>query len=112
MTPTVHMIILSHLDATGTRNNYDIMWTDMFPVFFWRDTFAKARASIAQRLAGGNFDNAYMQFNKRQYSQFNILANWALQHQPEKYTLKVLPDGHGRYPSEDFVTLGSTLLVS
>jgi len=32
----------------------------------------------------GSFDEAYKVFNKGQYSQFNILANWAVKNEPHR----------------------------
>jgi len=87
--------------------NVDIMWTDMFPIFFWRDTFINVRKSIASQMGKGSFDEAYKVFNKGMYSQFNILANWAIKNEPHRYTLVVHSDGHGRYPTENYVSLGA-----
>ena len=95
--------------ALNFSSEFDVMYTDTFPVFFWTDTFTALRTDIAGRLGGeaGTFENAFQVFNREGYSQFNILANWALTHEPERYELIFHCDteAHGRNPRS--VTLGA-----
>lgn len=72
---------------------YDVMWTDTFPQFFWRNTFTKFRSSH-------NFLKKYKHFSRHPYSPVNILANWALKNQPKKYHLVLHPDTHGKHISD------------
>lgn len=92
--------------ALGFAPKYDLMWTDIFPIFFWRDTLALARHDIASRLGDGSFEKAFQKFNRVLYSQFNILGNWALQNEPTRY--KVVEhdvNEHGRSFKE--LTIGA-----
>lgn len=92
--------------ALGFAPKYDLMWTDIFPIFFWRDTLALARHDIASRLGDGSFEKAFQKFNRVLYSQFNILGNWALQNEPKRY--KVVEhdvNEHGRSFKE--LTIGA-----
>eukprot|EP01048_Picozoa_sp_COSAG05_P001830 COSAG05_NODE_66_length_22253_cov_14.954455_3_plen_465_part_00 len=95
--------------ALNFTSEFDVMYTDTFPVFFWADTFAAMRAEVAERLGGEkrSFAHAFKTFNRKGYSQFNILANWAIKHQPERYELVLHCDteAHGRNPRT--VTLGA-----
>ena len=37
---------------------------NVFPMFFWRDTFAAARLDIGERLGQGSFDQAFAKFSR------------------------------------------------
>ena len=92
--------------ALGFVPEYDLMWTDIFPIFFWRDTFEHVRKEIGDRLGNGSFASAFKKFNRALYSQFNIIGNWALQHDPGRYEVVVhASEEHGR--SVDRLTLGA-----
>lgn len=94
--------------ALGTKDNYDLMWTDIMPVFFWTDMLPALWAEIGDCIGGSSFASAYAMFNRELYSQMNIIGNWALQHEPEQYelVLLLLPEhSHGRY--DNVATLGS-----
>jgi len=92
--------------ALGFVPEYDLMWTDIFPIFFWRDTFQHVREEIGDRLGNGSFATAFKKFNRALYSQFNIIGNWALQHEPARYEVVVhASEEHGR--SVDRLTLGA-----
>lgn len=92
--------------ALGFVPKYDLMWTDVFPIFFWSDTFIHVREEIADRLGNGSFATAYKKFNRAIYSQFNIIGNWALQNEPTRYEVIVhKADEHAR--SVESLTLGA-----
>jgi hypothetical protein len=72
--------------ALGFYCPWDLMSTNRMPMFFWRSTFINLRNYIA-KLYGVNFDEAYKIFSRNRYCQFNILANYALKFEPEKYRI-------------------------
>ena len=63
---------------------YDLMCTNIMPMFFWRSSFLNFRNYIAS-IWGMSFDEAYIEFSKKPYCQFNILANFVLKFEPDKY---------------------------
>ena len=101
---------------------HDFMWTDIFPVFFWRSTITAAREDIARRMSAnrtdgrpptnGTFRDAYREFNRVHYSQINILANWAIVHEPHRYRLaqyhhRQHARGPAMSPDEDLMPIGA-----
>jgi hypothetical protein len=66
----------------------DFMWIDRMPLFFWRSTFPMVRAAIS-KVWKMPFDDAFRQFSTVKFSQFNIMSNLALKHQPDLYSLRV-----------------------
>ena len=85
--------------ALGEPAPYDAMATDRNPVWFWRETYSGVRSHVA-RCWGTSFDNAFAQFSSRRYCQFNILANYALTYEPDRYRAVLQTD-----PSADIVSV-------
>jgi len=120
----------------------DVMITNVFPYFFWRDDLIAARRHLAQgHLAatiapkGCTFDNAFDRafagvtnsapkwgfgHIRHGYSQFNILANFVLHHNPSGYAFHVVKSkpedvktiqrlhSQARFLAADATTLGLT----
>lgn len=63
---------------------YDCMATNIMPFFFWKSTFQNFRNYISN-IWDMPFDEAYKIFSQKQYCQFNILVNYALKFESEKY---------------------------
>ncbi len=63
---------------------YDLMCTNLMPMFFWKTTFHNLRNYISS-IWDMSFDEAYKVFSRKPYCQFNILANYALRFEPDKY---------------------------
>ena len=72
--------------ALGFHCEWDLMCTNRMPMFFWKSTFINLRNYIAE-LYGVNFDEAFKIFSRKPFCQFNILANYALKFEPEKYEI-------------------------
>lgn len=72
--------------ALGFYCPWDLMSTNRMPMFFWKSTFINLRNYIAN-LYGVSFDEAYRIFSRGRYCQFNILANYAIRFEPEKYVI-------------------------
>ena len=80
----------------GDAPRVDVMWADLFPIFFWRSTFAAFRNATERRL-GMPFLEAFAQFSSTRrsqardlrpiYSPVNIVASWALANEPHRYLL-------------------------
>jgi len=70
--------------ALGVPTPYDAMITDRMPIFFWRSTFTNCRKYISD-LHKCSFEDAFKIFSKDRYSQFNILANYAIIFEPHLY---------------------------
>lgn len=65
---------------------YDFMWIDRMPIWFWKSTFAKVRNHISGHW-GSSFNDAFRNFSISKYSQFNIMAHYALVMEPDRYVL-------------------------
>jgi hypothetical protein len=63
---------------------YDVMCTNIMPIFFWKNTFSNFRKYISD-IWGVSFDEAYKIFSRKPYCQFNILVNYALKFESDKY---------------------------
>ena len=63
---------------------YDCMATNIMPFFFWKTTFQNFRNYISD-VWGMSFDDAYKIFSTKPYCQFNIMVNYALRFEPDKY---------------------------
>lgn len=88
--------------ALGMPTPYDFMYIDRMPITFWKSTFANVRHHIAKHW-NKTFDDAFQEFSVSRYSQFNIIATYAINMEPEKYVL-ILHDS----PSEEgTVSVGS-----
>jgi hypothetical protein len=72
--------------ALGFNTPYDTMNTNRMPMFFWRSTFINLRNYIS-KLYNTNFDEAFRIFSRNRYCQFNILVNYAIKFEPEKYVI-------------------------
>ncbi len=83
---------------------FNVMWTDTMPMWFWRDTFETCRSFISSRW-GMSFPEAFKEFSRKSFSQFDILANCALLLSPDRYKL-VLPDD-----LEGVVSVGSNRCI-
>mmetsp|Transcript_38182 Transcript_38182/g.67351 ORF Transcript_38182/g.67351 Transcript_38182/m.67351 type:complete len:420 (-) Transcript_38182:93-1352(-) len=73
------------LDILDSDFNWDGMFTDHLPMFFWRSTFAGARKQIQKQWKKSNFDEAYEAFQGRQFSPHNILYQYGLGFQKDAY---------------------------
>eukprot|EP00929_Paragymnodinium_shiwhaense_P049336 TRINITY_DN24893_c0_g1_i1.p1 TRINITY_DN24893_c0_g1~~TRINITY_DN24893_c0_g1_i1.p1 ORF type:complete len:433 (-),score=79.35 TRINITY_DN24893_c0_g1_i1:230-1528(-) len=80
-------VALNDSDAND-KERVNFMIAEAFPMFYRRETFSLARAFIASNW-GVPFDEAFRRFSKRPYSWQNILYQFALQHQPDAYTLRL-----------------------
>lgn len=81
----------SHYDmdkvALGvTATPYDFMWIDRMPIWFWKSTFANVRNHIASHW-NASFNDAFRNFSTSRYSQFNIMAHYAVSFEPDRYLL-------------------------
>jgi len=66
---------------------YDFMFIDRMPITFWKSTFPKVRTHIST-IWNTTFNEAFGKFsNKKGYSQFNIIAHFALEFEPDHYKL-------------------------
>lgn len=79
----------------------DFMYTDAFPMFFWRHTFANVREHVAG-LWGVDFDTAFRIITAKVYNWQNIIYQYALRQQPGWYSLRLNNDS--RHPT---LTCGS-----
>lgn len=70
--------------ALKFETTIDLMATNMMPMFFWKDTFKNFRNYIAD-VWGMSFNEAYKCFSRKPYCQFNILANYALKFESDRY---------------------------
>ena len=70
--------------ALKFETTIDLMATNMMPIFFWKDTFKNFRNYIAD-VWGMSFNEAYKCFSREPYCQFNILANYALKFESDRY---------------------------
>uniref|UniRef100_A0A6C0EVG0 Uncharacterized protein n=1 Tax=viral metagenome TaxID=1070528 RepID=A0A6C0EVG0_9ZZZZ len=70
--------------ALKFNTEIDLMCTNIMPMFFWKDTFKNFRNYISD-IWGMSFDEAYKIFSIKPYCQFNILANYALKFESDKY---------------------------
>ena len=80
--------------ALGFDHAYEFMFIDRMPIFFWKSTFENARAHIAKHY-NTTFDEAFKQFSLAQYSQFNIIANYAMKFEADRYDFKFHTDSKG-----------------
>lgn len=78
-----------HMDtvALGMPTPYDFMWIDRMPIWFWKSTFQNVRKYIASQWNTSSFDDAFRNFSVSRYSQFNIIAHYAVAMEPDKYVL-------------------------
>jgi hypothetical protein len=82
-----------------------LMDTNTFPIWFWRDTFAKFRQKAISRFSVGSFDEAFAQIAAKSmanthcrgcewyfggFSEFNLLGNFALETQADRYAFRLL----------------------
>jgi hypothetical protein len=78
----------SHYDndniALKFEAEYNLMITNIMPIFFYKETFKNFRNYISN-VWEMNFDEAYKIFSRKPYCQFNILANYALKFESDKY---------------------------
>ena len=72
----------------------NFMYTDTMPMWFWRDTLPKCRSYIAQQW-NSSFAEAFRQFSKDSFSQFNIMSHCALLLEPDRYKLVLSSDPVG-----------------
>jgi len=82
------------------------MVTNRMPIWFWRSTYANCRRHIARQW-NTDFESAFTIFSRGPYSAFNILANYAIEHEPEKYTVRLMDS-----PGGDLVTVGQNGCIS
>merc|ERR1712167_49653 len=60
------------------------------PLFYWRSTYGLLRERIRTRFNVDDFDTAFQQFSARLICPQNMLYQFALKHQPDKYALNVV----------------------
>jgi hypothetical protein len=70
--------------ALNFDTKFELMATNIMPMFFWKETFQNFRNYISQ-IWGMSFDEAYKIFSIKPYCQFNILANYAMKFESDKY---------------------------
>lgn len=63
---------------------YDCMATNIMPFFFWKTSFNNFRKYI-ESVWNMPFDEAYKIFSKKPYCQFNIMVNYVLKFELDKY---------------------------
>lgn len=85
--------------ALGEESPYECMMNNRMPIWFWRSTFAACRNHIARHWQV-SFDAAYENFSRAPYCAFNILANYAIRHEPEKYCIHLMDA-----PAQDVVSV-------
>jgi hypothetical protein len=77
--------------ALKFKTEYALMETNIMPIFFWKETFINFRNYISDQFKM-SFDEAYKIFSVKPYCQFNILANYALKFESDKYQFINLKD--------------------
>lgn len=75
----------------GEHLDVDFMYTDAFPMFFWRHTFPRVREHLAD-LWGTDFDTAFRIITAKSYNWQNIVYQYAMKHQPSWYSLRLAND--------------------
>eukprot|EP01083_Nonionella_stella_P020553 56991_1 len=65
---------------------YDFMFPDRFPQWFWRDTFEHTRQYLMKKYNQRTFDEAYSVFSTPGYSQFNILYQYSMKFEHDRYS--------------------------
>lgn len=71
-------------EALKFKTTYDLMCTNIMPMFFWRSSFLNFRKYISDAW-NMSFDEAYKIFSRKPYCQFNILANYVMKYESDKY---------------------------
>ncbi len=92
--------------ALRAASPFECMYTNRMPIWFWRSTYENCRRHIAQQWHT-DFDSAFMEFSKGPYSAFNILANYAIAHEPERYAVRLMDAIDG-----DVVAVGQNGCIS
>ena len=75
--------------ALGEESPYESIMTNRMPIWFWRSTYAACRDHIARKW-NTRFDAAFEIFSRAPYSAFNILANYAIKHEPDRYQIRLM----------------------
>ena len=70
--------------ALKIKTPYEYMRTIRMPIFFYKETFENCRNYISKKW-NIPFDEAFKIFSRDEYSQFNILVNYALKFEKDKY---------------------------
>lgn len=89
-------------EALKLPTPYEFMYPDRMPMSFWKSTFVNVRQFIAKQWNVSNFDNAFQEFSKGRYSQFNIIATYAITMESDRYVL---------IPHDDSEHTGGTVSV-
>ncbi len=92
--------------ALGEDAPYDGMLPNRMPIWFWRSTYSACRAHIALQW-GTDFDAAFETFSRAPYSAFNILANYAIRHEPDRYAVHLMDS-----PDQEVVSVGQNGCIS
>ena len=92
--------------ALGEALPYECMPTNRMPIWFWRSTFANCRRHIA-RHGNVEFDDAYRAFSRAPYCTFNILANYAIKYESDRYAIRLMDAKGG-----DLVAVGQNGCLS
>ena len=77
--------------ALKFKTTYDAMFTNIMPIFFHRSSFLNLRNYISS-VWNMSFDEAFKIFSLNPYSQFNILVNYVLKFEADKYEFIDLKD--------------------
>lgn len=85
---------------------YECMMTSRMPIWFWRSTFEACRNHIARRW-NTSFDTAFEDFSRGPFCAFNILANYAVKYEPERYQIRLMDS-----PAGDVLSVGQNGCIS
>lgn len=64
---------------------YDYMYPDRFPQWFWKDTFKNVRQWLMRKYHQTTFNDAYAVFSYERHCQFNIMYDYAMKFELERY---------------------------
>lgn len=70
--------------ALKFSTEFGVMESNLMPIFFYKESFKKCRDYISE-IWGMSFDEAYKVFSRNPYCQFNILANYVLKFESDRY---------------------------
>lgn len=78
-------------EETGGHIDVDFMYTDAFPMWFWRHTFPNVREYLSN-LWAVDFDTAFRIITAKVYNWQNIIYQYAVKHQPGWYAMRLVND--------------------
>lgn len=92
--------------ALGEDSPYECMMTNRMPIWFWRSTYEACRKHV-ERHWNTSFDTAFASFSRAPYCAFNILANYAIKYEPERYKIRLFDS-----PDEDVISVAQNGCLS